>query len=534
MFRTTRAVARAAVITLMLASLAVAQAPISVEPLNHQYFTYNNKTLALVGMSGDYLPHVKQTQFPCGLDNYVTACLNRLRDEELNKTQIWLSLNHSPGKFFSGAPWLNEQPFAYLGVDAQGFDHWDLKSYNQTYLTNVFNFIQAASARNITVEVTLFDAWSGDNQNTGPWKHNKQGWRFTDTKFFNSYDNTTNDLTKANSQLRTVQKEFIREIATKLKGLTNFYWEIANEPDLNGQVNVNSSINWHNDMANEIYNVESGVGFQHHLIAADYSYRGAILNAAASPRIDIINTHYTKLNVPAGGTPDTDRLGAIKLIRTYNIFPATPSADKIFGFNEDRPTGPVANNATPEGARAGAWEFMLNEGGTVDHLRYDTGTDYTQVLIQFGFIRRVIGALPLKAMKRPQTQTWMANFPYPSDAPNTTGKFRATMQQDANVYVLYIHHSFLTGSANDKYFPVFGNYQENLQVMNLGAAGCYRYEWYDTTAPNIDPANGRRTPAANILPGGSGTFNWLNAGTQSLPPSPTYSYDVVLKLYRCP
>lgn len=532
MFRTTRALARAAVVTLMLASFAVAQTPITFEPLNRQYFRYNDRTLALVGVSGDYVPYIKQTQFPCGLDNYVVSCLNRLRDEGLNKTQIWLSLNHSPGAVFSGAPWPDEQPFAYDGF-RNNKHHWNLKSYNPNYFTNVFNFIQAAAARGIIVEVTLFDPWSADEKDNGPWKYNKQGWRFTDTKFFSSYENTTADATNANIQLRTVQKEFIREIATKLKGLTNFYWQIANEPDLNGQVNVTSMINWHNDMANEIYNVESGVGFQHHMIAVDYSYRGAILNAAANARIDIINTHYTKLNGSAGGTLEAARFGAIKFIRTYNVAPATPNSDKIFGFNEDRPTGQVTNNATPEGARAGAWEFMFNEGGTVDHLRYDTGADYDRVLIQFGFIRRVIGGLPLKFMKRYQTQPWLANFTYPSDAPNTTGKFWATMQHDANTYVLYIHHSFLTGFPNDKYFPVFGNYREDLQVQNLGAAGCYRYEWYDTTAPNIDLANGNRTPAANILPGGSGTFNWLNAGPQFLPQSPPYSYDVVLKLYRC-
>jgi hypothetical protein len=39
---------------------------------------------------------------------------------------------------------------------------------------------------------------------------------------------------------------------------------------------------------------------------------------------------------------------------------------------------------------------------------------------------------------------------------------------------------------------------------------------------------------ANILPGVGGTFTWQNLGPQLLPSTPTYSYDVALKLYRCP
>lgn len=56
-------------------------------------------------------------------------------------------------------------------------------------------------------------------------------------------------------------------------------------------------------------------------------------------------------------------VGAIELIRSYLNSPTGVNLPKIFGFNEGRSTpDPVV-----VGARAEAWEFLLNEGGTYDN-----------------------------------------------------------------------------------------------------------------------------------------------------------------------
>ena len=105
-----------------LASAArVSAAPLTLDT-NPQYFNYNGQTIALVGYSGEYLPHVRQ---PLQNDNYCTydsyqACIDDLTSRGINKIRMWLGVNHSPGIALdalsvSPAPICKAQPVA---VDA--------------------------------------------------------------------------------------------------------------------------------------------------------------------------------------------------------------------------------------------------------------------------------------------------------------------------------------------------------------------------------------------------------------------------------
>jgi hypothetical protein len=518
---------------LVLASLSALRAPaqiLTIDANNHQYFNTGGTggaTIPLIGVSGDYLPHVAQTQFPCGLANYQATCIDQLAAQGVNKIRMWLSLNQSAGVIFTGTPYPHEQPFLYKGLitpphQTTPYPTWDLTQWDPTFFTNVYNVVNYAASKGVFVEVTLFDPWQGDDKGTGPWKHNIQNAAFTNTEYLVSYDNGTADVActtaPCNQAMRQYQDNFVKQIAQTLQPLNNFYWEIANEPDIDGQVDITGETNWHEHIASVIFNYENPLG-RNHLIAANYTIRGSINAAAVSSRISIINSHYVKLTGatgPGGSIPESARFSALKMIRNYNGGSSPTQADKVFGFNEDRPTGPVGNNQTIDGARAAAWEFALNEGGEIDHLRYDTGTDYSTLLVQYGFLKKFLRTTPLKFMKRLAVPSWIASLPaYPTT--NALSKYWAAMEDDGNTYVIYFHNSSLSGAEFDKYLPSSGSYTESLQLQNLGATACYQYTWYDPKAANAIS---------------SGTFPW--SGTPVTLNSPTYVYDIVLKLNPCP
>ena len=107
------------------------RATIRPSTANPQYFTYNGVTRALIGASASYLCHVRQpgafgtptltpAQDSCEFSNYPSYIDNLTKNEPavgipiagLNKLQLWLSLNSSPGfDRGHGRPYDGEAPF---------------------------------------------------------------------------------------------------------------------------------------------------------------------------------------------------------------------------------------------------------------------------------------------------------------------------------------------------------------------------------------------------------------------------------------
>ena len=166
-------------------------APIKVDGTNPRYFNYGNKTVALIGISGEFVPQInwlKQVvgrgQIPtpttkstenCGLHvidivnglqvQKYTNCIDILRAAGLNVMRIWVGLNHSPGKGDppGSAPYRNEQPFTWNG------SQWNMDSWDMAYDWALYDVIKYAQGKGLIVELTLFDPYGGDPA-TGPWK----------------------------------------------------------------------------------------------------------------------------------------------------------------------------------------------------------------------------------------------------------------------------------------------------------------------------------------------------------------------------
>ena len=170
--------------------------PIRVDT-NPRYFNYGNRTVALVGISGEFVPQINWLkQLPtamqpvppatiksaenCGthiinnpagsgtVKKYIN-CINVLRAAGLNVIRIWVGLNHSPGKGDTVAPaprvpYWNEQPFFWNGTQ------WNMDSWDQVYDQALYDVVKYAQQNGIIVELTLFEPDAHKPEVSGPWK----------------------------------------------------------------------------------------------------------------------------------------------------------------------------------------------------------------------------------------------------------------------------------------------------------------------------------------------------------------------------
>lgn len=570
--------------------LVRAQNPSAVlrpDPTNRQYFYYANKTQAMVGTSGSYLPHIDQnsTSFDrdntyCTLANFRT-CVAEIRNKGLNKMRLWVSLNHSPGTAQNAAaptPYPKEQPFVYngsqwnLGLFDDTSNLGDTNDFNDGFFSNIRKVIAHCQVAPVVfVEVTLFDPWLG-NWTLGPWHSSRNTWGATfrdpstgaaDRRYFLALDNpnfnpdlpandTTNktDLNDDNRRLRKRQVELMKRLVDEIWDLRNFYWELANEADYNSGVPLEGMLLWHRYMMKELYDHEHSKG-QHHMMAVNLSTDAALDRlkttppaAPLLPYLDIVNTHYvhlwtgTNTNVSRAGYN-----GAHAVVRKYNVW--TGTLDKVYGFNESRITGifppPSAGElpygATADATRVGAWEFMMNEGGLVDHLNYDwvdparLHPESTNANLYLGMLNKFLRTLPLATMQKKLSPTWVSGWPaYPARDTNTVRKYFGTMSSGENVHVLQIHYSRISGHTYAMYVPDMTTARtENLTLTALGPAGTFKYEWFDPR--NIRYKAGSTT---ELQPEAEGTFSWSNLPGAVVPnvQSHTFRGDAVLRVTR--
>jgi hypothetical protein len=543
-------------ILLLLASAAqsaraVPTVPIAVDA-NPQYFFYDNQTIALVGMSAEFLCHVRQpNQDPayCTYDNY-PAYIDGLVAKHLNKFQLWVGLNHSPGKQLSGTgnPYEEEQPFRFL-TSAK----WDLNQYAErptpTAPKEFFDRLEEVVAyaadptRNVIVEIVLFDPWSGDHQR-GPWwsTQNVNNIGFSLEKYFASFDNGSADAPGGvNAIARAKQVALMKKVVQKLNPYKNVYWQIANEPEINANNGVtgDQAKTWHRSMIQQLYCYEDTLPGGHHLIAVNYhtaTALGDVPNAftpcasGAVPKIDIVNGHYVELD-------DTSRYAAIPMIRSYHRGPQG-SLDRIFGFNEGRYSGEYTLNPpgiTGEAARAEAWEFMLNEGGVYDRYSINKASARSLAARQYlQYLADFLKTFTLRNLVRENNSppAWAQGLlPYPNLPLDTACRtsactFWGAMHWTRNEYALYVHHSQVLNGPNDPKFRAYQpvitsppSYQEQLQLRLGSLTATFLAEW-------IDPGTGTTigTPVC---------INWPGSGSYALD-SPVYAFDIALRIKRQP
>lgn len=544
-------------LTALLTGLFMGVAPAAFAQLrissNPHYFKNGSTVLPLVGSSADFLPHVtrstKQNDLVT-LESY-PSFINELQARGLNTMQLVVDLNHSIGLAVDGRadPYPAEQPFFWNG------SRWRLDRYEPAFFTNLRNVVDYARSHGVFVEVTLFDSWSEVDINndagsspTSPWSVGRNIWydssgvqhtnaHFKETRHFISFDQGTTDGDQNNIDARALQLKLIQKTVAELNQYTNFYWQIANEPDFNytetqPDLNITAMINWHNWVSQQIVSAEATLPNKHEIGVNFISKAALDLKGNLPPSIKIVNGHY----VDVTGSPA--RYGAITAARN-NTF-----ANRLFGFNEGRAT---PNPTDRMSARAEAWEFMLTGGGLYDHFglqwnipddRLKTCADPaigipTQVRCDLGKIVSFLAPLNLVSMVR-QTDSkpsWITSgvVDYGADDPLSGGTgpkktYWGAMQVTGSQYVFYYHHSNMsTLAAGTRYIPVPGSYSRNFTFNLAGAATGYYYklEWF-----YYSPGS------SNVQSTSIGSLLWNGSAVTKT--TPLYNYDLALRMTRCP
>ncbi|HVT17662.1 MAG TPA: hypothetical protein VHQ90_15980 [Thermoanaerobaculia bacterium] len=525
---------------LLLAVLAAGfplHAQVTVDS-NPHYLDFQGAVTPLIGMSGEYLPHVTRpgkSGSLCTWETYL-SCLNNLAANGLNKTQVWLSVDssagqldcntvnaHNPGATMA-VPYDFEQPFFWNGGT------WRLDRYEPTFWSRLNQVIAdaAAPSRNIVVEVTLFAPGGNTGLQSSPWNPSHNIVRnpgpgcggsagFTSDKYLTSFDNNTltgSDSQVANQCARAQQLALVTYAAQQLNANTNFYWQLANEPDTTSD--PVALINWYNKIAQTIAAVEGTSTYPNtHRMAIDVTNFNVMdhvsqNNPALDSHINIVNGHYV----------DT----ALPLLKTY--FFNKPFA---FGFNEGRST--VC--PTLVGSRAESWEFMMNEAATYDNYNLNW-SDNNTASIQ-GWLKNLksfLSPLSLSTMSGPQTGPtlgWASGLPS-QGTPDGTGTnfYWAAMREVRNQYILYMHHSTIPTNCVSKDFryappatcPVPGapnGFQSSMSLSLGSVAGHFKADW-------VFPSSGAVACSQDL--------NWVPNSPIPVT-SPRYRYDLALRITRC-
>lgn len=466
-----------------------------------------------------------------------------------------------------------------------------------------------APSKVLFVEVTFFAPWIGIWQlspwNPRHGRLSTDGTHtvpvgFSDRSFFVQPD-SSNGGANANEALRTYQKLVIDWTLDALDAppgtingglpFDNVYFEIANEPE-NGQPQTTcgyptpmqalaSGVTpWQQSMIAEVQSYEAShyvspngsLAYSHLIAVQPFTQAGTTPYLATGSGVTVVNGHYTQISQKAaGGSSNNTALGAITLARTYagqsNIIIAS-NEGKISGDTTAFPWGGMGetcgweastrnSSGQPTGvpgvdcfgeadsARAEAWEFMLDLGGSFDHFGYYWNSDFGATIRQeLGALRTFLTPLPLRQMvtspdpKGGSGPTWVNIGPSPYANPSTNmNKYWAALQPTSTAtsltYVLYIHHSSSRKTPSGTAFLAFGGYQpiyntsptnpkysENLSLCLTPQTQHYSVQWFD-------PKSGAPLGSATTIPGNSGCRT-------TIPSSPNYAYDIVLKVSQVP
>lgn len=586
---------------------------------NQRYFKWNSQTISLFGVSGSYLPHVARHRPRIPNDNpndlvidpvkenctfdivggrhKFKKCVDMIKQAGLNHIQIWVVLNHSVGKLpvergtdpnTGRDPYLNEQPFNFnattkkwnlnKGVVLDGDPNNDLNGFNDAFFANLRSVVQYCQDQNVLVGVVLFDPWSGEvngQPTLSPWhgSNNTDNWAFTNRNFFVMAENTTAnpegdtiDSTQRNKDLRKIQVALMKRTAFELQDLKNFYWILANEPDMDGRATGPGLVIWHKYMAHQLRKYETEkLGGKIHLIGATLTTNtaganGAVTALRAYSKIDIIASHYVHLATRTEPLPlnATVRYSAFRLLRTFSDYQSSGQPgltnNEIWGFNEGRYTGNKTEDSqtdTAAAARVEAWEFFMNGGGLYDHLSYRWANTAAEDAARpapgvartyFKYLSQFMTGISLDAMHRfttNQTNGWLKTYPpenpRPSDNAELNSPYWAAMSNGTHFFY-YMHRSKRSGVKQDRYRVFTGTPAAGdpivVQKSGLGT-GCFKAEWFYPDGVKINGLGGVNS-AGVLLSAKTGHFFFTTSSTTQQLTTPLYKQDVVLRITKRP
>ncbi|GIW94057.1 MAG: hypothetical protein KatS3mg110_2098 [Pirellulaceae bacterium] len=363
---------------------AWAAEPLALHPENPHYFAFRGEAKVLIG-SGEHYGAVLNADFDFikYLDELAACRLQHTRlfsgsyvepQGAFNITRNTLA--PAPGRYL--APWARSNEPGY----ANGGNKFDLNRWSDEYFQRLHAFIQAASQREVIVEVNLFCPFYDESQ----WNLSPQNAR-NNINGVGTVARTDVYTLDKHGGLLAVHEALTRKIVTELNRYDNIYYEICNEPYFGGVTQA-----WQDHIADVIVHTEA----------------------------NLPNKHLISMNIANGAKKVEQLHSAVSILNFHYAFPPDAVAmnyhwNRVIGENE---TG--FKGTGDDYYRREAWEFLLAGGALFSHLDYSFAVGYEdgtfdypssqpgggsrRLRHQLGYLRRFMEQLDLVRL-RPSPQT---------------------------------------------------------------------------------------------------------------------------------
>ncbi len=484
------------------------EGPVQVDSQNPHYFRYRGQPLILV--TSDH------TWFAATAADFdYVRFFDALAANHNNLTRIYpgahpVNYENQPLVF----PWMRRADGRY-----------DLDQWNAAYFERLHALMEYAQAKDVIVDICLFNGWGTDEKQTYQWR-----WESCPLNDANNVQNGVGvkrdqQCTLEEPALVAYQQAYVRRIVSELNRYDNLIYDVADEPDFFNAIDDQKVNPWIDVMLDEIIRTEASLPKQH-LIAQTYhrSLEEHGKKWGADPRTAWISVEYT-----AG----------------LEAFAAQYAHGKPYVLIET--TTPILNPLGFWGAEYGvdssrihAWPFLVAGGAGVLEFNDDfdsqapAGRERTEeILRQRGVLRKFIESFEFTRMRPFQDFGGIQPAPLRERSAATGAKqapvrvedlhraWGTALAEPGRQYALYVSHSYVgsapariggAGGGPGCYRAVPGTYRETITLSDV-PRGIYDVEW-------IDPASGRIVAAQKAdHPGGRFTSE-----------TPIYSVDVALRM----
>jgi hypothetical protein len=432
--------------------------PIRLHPENPHYYMFRGKPTVLITSAEHYGAAIN-------LDFDTIRYLDRLAAHRLNYTRIYPgalvekegdfiaenTLAPRPGRLI--LPWARSSTPGY----ALGGNKFDLDRWDEAYFARLQEFIQAASEREIVVEICFFNCQYPKNWPLQALYHanNVQGVGTCDHVGFQTLEDRA---------LVSRQEAYVAEIVRRVNAYDNVILELCDEPGLFGTPAPDYHA-WISRLIDVIVDTEAGLPRQHLIAQQVEGELGGPGDFSADDRVSVIVGQYIWME-------SARQVGGMRLLEE------SYSHDKPIELNETA-YYPVWYTGDREAAsRVEAWEFIVGGGASYNHLNgvytitnpEGRAANNDKVLAALAHLREFIEGFDLVRMWRDATAV-VDGVP--------AGAIARCSSEPGRQYAFYLHHSVLR---TPKYVVRPGLYRDS-PVFDL-PPGRYNAEW-------IDPESGR-------------------------------------------
>ena len=427
---------------LLLALLALAAAwaqPIRLDRDNPHYFFFAGKPTVLI-TSGEHYGAVLNRDFD------YQRYLDTLRADNLNLTRTFSgSYREVAGNFAIASNTLAPAPGKFLAPWSQRDGRFDLTKWDEAYFARLKDFVAYAARRGVVVELVLFCPLYEDSM-----------WSVSPMNIRNNVNGIggvarTEVLALKDANLTGTQDAMVRKVVSELRDFDNLYYEICNEPYVQGVTPA-----WQEHIAKVIAATEAGFA-KKHMIAQNWANGSKVVDAP-NPLVSLFSFHYS---------------------RPPNSVAMNWKLNRAIGNNETGFDG--AADAT---YRIQGWDFLMAGGALYNNLDYSFTVGHEDGTFTPPAATPGGGSAALRRQLR-QLRAFFDEIPFWRMRPAPDGAVRGPegssareLEAPGEVYAVYVHHGRVTEGDKPR-FPVDRAAMARQITLRL-PPGRYTARWRDT------------------------------------------------------